>query len=54
VTSPSAVLRRPDRFYDGYVFDLDGTVYLGKALLPDAGEVIASIRERGCRTVFAP
>jgi ribonucleotide monophosphatase NagD (HAD superfamily) len=52
VTSPSAVLRRPDRYYDGYVFDLDGTVYLGNALLPGAGEVIASIRERGCRTVF--
>jgi hypothetical protein len=51
VTSPSAVLRRPDRLY-GYVFDLDGTVYLGKALLPGAGEVIASIRERGGRTVF--
>jgi len=52
VTSPPAVLRRPDRFYDGDVFDLDGTVHLGKALLPGAGEVIASIRKRGCRTVF--
>jgi hypothetical protein len=42
----------PDRLYDGYVFDLDGTVYLGDALLPGAGEVIASVRARGCRTVF--
>ncbi len=52
MTSPPAILRRPDRFYDGYVFDLDGTVYLGRALLPGAGEVIAAIRKRGCRTVF--
>ena len=29
-----AVLRRPDRLYDAYVLDLDGTVYLGDALLP--------------------
>ena len=32
--------RRPDRLYRGYVFDLDGTVYLGDALLPTAGETI--------------
>lgn len=28
MTSSPTVLRRPDRLYDGYVFDLDGTVYL--------------------------
>jgi len=42
----------PDRLYPGYVFDLDGTVYLGDALLPTAGETIARLRARGCRTVF--
>jgi HAD superfamily hydrolase (TIGR01450 family) len=52
LTSSPTILRRPDRLYDGYVFDLDGTVYLGSALLPGAGEVIAEIRARGCRTVF--
>ena len=52
MTSSPTILRRPDRLYDGYVFDLDGTVYLGDALLPGAGEVIASVRARGCRTVF--
>jgi HAD superfamily hydrolase (TIGR01450 family) len=52
VSAPSTILRRPDRFYDGYVFDLDGTVYLGNALLPGASEVIATIREREARTVF--
>lgn len=48
----SPELRRPDRVYDGYVLDLDGTVYLGDALLPGAAETIAGIRERGKRAVF--
>ena len=47
MTSPPSVLRRPDRLYDGYVVDLDGTVYLGSALLPGAGGVITEIRARG-------
>lgn len=42
----------PTRLYDAYIFDLDGTVYLGEALLPTAGETITWLRERGKRTVF--
>jgi len=38
--------------YRGYIFDLDGTVYLGDALLPTAGETIAALRTQGRRTVF--
>lgn len=38
--------------YDAYVFDLDGTVYLGDALLPRAGETIRTLRAQGRRTVF--
>ncbi|MCA9971021.1 MAG: HAD-IIA family hydrolase [Anaerolineales bacterium] len=38
--------------YDAYIFDLDGTVYLGEALLPTAGETITRLRELGKRTVF--
>ncbi len=38
--------------YAAYIFDLDGTVYLGDALLPTAGETITRLRERGARTVF--
>lgn len=45
-------LPRPDLYYPGYLFDLDGTVYLGDALLPTAGETIAALRQRGARTVF--
>lgn len=38
--------------YDAYIFDLDGTVYLGDALLPGAGEAISALRAQGKRTVF--
>ncbi|GJM42173.1 MAG: acid sugar phosphatase [Ardenticatenaceae bacterium] len=38
--------------YDAYIFDLDGTVYLGNALLPNAGKSITQLRQMGKRTVF--
>jgi phosphoglycolate/pyridoxal phosphate phosphatase family enzyme len=43
---------RPRRFYRGYVFDLDGTVYLGEALLPGAQETIQTLRRMGCHMAF--
>jgi HAD superfamily hydrolase (TIGR01450 family) len=45
-------LMRPDRIYAGYALDLDGTVYLGDALLPHAAETIAEIRGAGAQVVF--
>ncbi len=42
----------PTILYDAYIFDLDGTVYLGDALLPTAGETITALRDQGKRTVF--
>jgi NagD protein len=42
----------PTRLYAGYIFDLDGTIYLGDRLLPGAKRTIASLREAGARTVF--
>lgn len=33
--------------YDAYVFDLDGTLYLGDAALPGALEAVAALRDRG-------
>lgn len=42
----------PGRFYPGYVFDLDGTLYLGDALLPGAAATVRSIRSRGGRVAF--
>lgn len=37
---------------NGFVFDLDGTVYLGEAALPGAVETIAELRRRGSRVLF--
>lgn len=49
---PERANPKPTHLYDAYVFDLDGTVFLGNALLPTAGETIAALRSQGRRTVF--
>ncbi|WP_019122582.1 HAD-IIA family hydrolase [Brevibacillus massiliensis] len=36
----------------GFIFDLDGTVYLGDRLIDGAAEAIHSLRERGDKVVF--
>jgi HAD superfamily hydrolase (TIGR01450 family) len=41
------------RRFDGYALDLDGTVYLGDALLPGAAETVHGLRDAGARVVFA-
>ena len=38
--------------YEAYIFDLDGTIYLGDALLPGAANLITHIRAAGRRTLF--
>jgi NagD protein len=45
-------LPRPDRLFDAYIFDLDGTCYLGETLLPSVEETITYLRAQGRRTVF--
>ena len=45
-------VRSPDQLYEGYVFDLDGTIYLGDELLPGAKRLILKLREMGKRVVF--
>lgn len=40
------------RAIDGFVFDLDGTVYLGDAALPGSVACIRELRRRGKRTLF--
>jgi arabinose operon protein AraL len=37
---------------DGFVFDLDGTVYLGESALPGAVETLAYLRAHGKRVLF--
>ena len=45
-------MRSPSRLYEGYVLDLDGTVYLGDSLLPGAKRLIGKLRELGKKIVF--
>jgi HAD superfamily hydrolase (TIGR01450 family) len=45
-------LRVPDRLYDAYAFDLDGTIYLGDHLLPGAGRLVEELRRRGLAVRF--
>jgi HAD superfamily hydrolase (TIGR01450 family) len=50
--STSGGLETPERLYEGYVFDLDGTIYLGDELLPGAGRLVLKLRELGKRVIF--
>lgn len=43
----------PDRLYAGYVFDLDGTIYLGSELLPGAARLVHALRDMDRKVVFA-
>lgn len=52
MTAGTTHLRRPTRTFGGYVFDLDGTLYLGDHLLPGAAETVATIRDAGAHVVF--
>ena len=49
-TPPSSPPRKSR--YDAYIFDLDGTCYLGDALLPTVQETTTRLRVIGKRTVF--
>ena len=48
-----SLLRRPEEIFDGYAFDLDGTLYLGDGLLPGAARLIEAIRALDRPVVFA-
>lgn len=39
-------MARPTRLYEAYVFDMDGTIYLGDHLLPGAARLIDELRRR--------
>ena len=41
-----------DHLFSGYILDMDGTVYLGDALLPGARRTIEALRATGPRVVF--
>src|SRR5690625_2225031 len=42
----------PTRLYSAYLFDLDGTVYLGDRLLPGARETVLGLRDAGIPVRF--
>jgi HAD superfamily hydrolase (TIGR01450 family) len=42
-------IRLPQR---GWLFDLDGTIYLGERLIPGADETVAALRAAGRRVLF--
>jgi len=44
---PHPSVRRPQGLFDAYVFDLDGTIYLGDGLLPGVADVVGQLRDRG-------
>ncbi|WP_415853663.1 HAD-IIA family hydrolase [Sinomonas sp. G460-2] len=50
--APRELVARPLRAYDGYLFDLDGTIYLGDRLLPGAHELVTTLRRFGRETLF--
>ncbi len=49
---PSEISKAPEKLYEGYLFDLDGTIYLGDELLPGAERLILKLRELERRVVF--
>ena len=52
MTAPTTLTARPVRAYAGYLFDLDGTIYLGDELLPGAAELVHGLRDAGRETLF--
>jgi HAD superfamily hydrolase (TIGR01450 family) len=48
----ASLIKMPDRLYEGYIFDMDGTIYLGNALLPGVYRMITTLRKLGKRVVF--
>jgi NagD protein len=45
-------MAKPDHLYEAYIFDLDGTVYLGESFLPTARSTLETLRALGKRVVY--
>jgi len=54
VISPNhdVMLTRPTKLARGYIFDLDGTIYLGNDLLPGVLQTIRHLAAAGCEVLF--
>lgn len=51
-TAPGTSAGRPTALCEAYIFDLDGTVYLGEQLLPGAARLLSALRRQGKRIAF--
>jgi len=45
-------MKNAEDLYSAYIFDQDGTIYLGSRLLPGAAETVSALRAAGRRTIF--
>ena len=52
LTAPEPAQDWPTELYDAYVFDMDGTIYLGDHFLPGAKRLINELRRRGIPVRF--
>jgi HAD superfamily hydrolase (TIGR01450 family) len=52
MNAATTLTSRPVKAYAGYLFDLDGTIYLGDELLPGAAELVHGLRDAGRETLF--
>ena len=50
--TPTLMLPIVDRLFCGYIFDLDGTIWMTSELVPGAQQTVAALRARGSRVVF--
>ncbi len=50
--APEPAPSLPERLFAGYIFDLDGTLYLGDTLLPGAGRLLHALRHLGRHVLF--
>jgi HAD superfamily hydrolase (TIGR01450 family) len=48
----TSLLHRPPDLFDGYIFDLDGTLLLGDALLPGAARLIDALHTLNRRVLY--
>lgn len=48
----SMLQKNIDRIFPGYIFDLDGTIWLMGELIPGAAQTVEELRKRNCKTVF--
>lgn len=52
ILAQATYANRPEKLAAGYIFDLDGTIYLGDELLPGAQRLIEALRDADRKILF--